>query len=139
MRDERGQMTVELAVVFPVVLVVAAIVVNALLFISECAAFDRSFPQAVRLCIAPPYGTRVEDCSQSIQESLSGQFANEHAEVSVSVGESGFSCVSFTGELIFSPTLFGMGLRSEVLGVQLPRAVHRTQYVVDPYRSGIVA
>lgn len=46
---ERGQMTVELAVVFPALLAVAVIAVNALLFFSECAAFDRVAREAVRL------------------------------------------------------------------------------------------
>ena len=40
-RDDSGQMTVEFAVAFPVFVIVAVIAVNALLFFSDCAAFDR--------------------------------------------------------------------------------------------------
>lgn len=40
-RDERGQMTVELAVMIPVLVAIAVIAMNAMLFFSECAAFDR--------------------------------------------------------------------------------------------------
>ena len=37
-RDERGQMTVELAVMIPVLVAIAVIAMNAMLFFSECAA-----------------------------------------------------------------------------------------------------
>ena len=46
--DERGQMTVELAAAFPVLIIVAVIAVNALAFFSECAAFDAE-NEAVRV------------------------------------------------------------------------------------------
>ena len=39
--DDGGQATVELAVVLPVVIIVAVIAVNALTFFGACAAFDR--------------------------------------------------------------------------------------------------
>ena len=66
---ERGQMTVELAVVFPALLAVAVIAVNALLFFSECAAFDRVAREAVRLHAASPaYGQGLEQgCAQVAQ------------------------------------------------------------------------
>ena len=40
-RGECGQMTVELAVMIPVLVAIAVIAMNAMLFFSECAAFDR--------------------------------------------------------------------------------------------------
>ena len=46
--DDRGQMTVELLVVLPVVLIVAVVAVNALTFFGDCAAFDRVARNAVR-------------------------------------------------------------------------------------------
>ena len=58
---ENGQMTVELAVALPVLLAVAAIAVNALLFFSECAAFDVASRDAVRIHAASPaYGQDLE-------------------------------------------------------------------------------
>ena len=56
-------MTVELAVVFPVLLAVAVIAVNALLFFSECAAFDRVAREAVRVHAASPA------CGQGLEQS----------------------------------------------------------------------
>ena len=47
--DERGQMTVELAAAFPVLIIVAVIAVNAPRSSHECAAFDNVFRDAVRV------------------------------------------------------------------------------------------
>ena len=135
---ERGQMTVELAVIFPAVVVVCAITVNALLFISECAAFDREFPQVVRLYSVPAYGETTEGSSGAVQDALSERFAKEYLSVSVSSARDGSACVRFVGELLFRPTLFGMGLRDEFFGIRLPQIAHRAEYVVDSYRSGVV-
>lgn len=52
--NQAGQMTVELAVAFPVVVAVAVIAMNALLFLSECAAFDRVARDAVRVHATSP-------------------------------------------------------------------------------------
>ena len=105
---ERGQMTVELAVVFPALLAVAVIAVNALLFFSECAAFDRVARDR------PYLGTRV-----AVEGTADG-----HAR--------------FTATIEFSPTLFGLGLKSSVLGVALPRLEHAVSLTVDPYKPGML-
>ena len=56
-RFEKGQMTVELAVAMPVLIVVAVIAANALTFFAECAVFDRVAHEAVRVhAAAPAYG-----------------------------------------------------------------------------------
>ena len=38
-----GQMTVEFVVAFPAMLAIAFVAVNAILFFSDCAAFDRGY------------------------------------------------------------------------------------------------
>lgn len=48
-RRSSGQMTVEFAVVFPVLLMVGFISVNALVFLGDCAAFDIVARDAIRL------------------------------------------------------------------------------------------
>ena len=48
-RRESGQATVELMAALPVMIAIAVIVVNATLFLSDCAAFDRLAHQAVRI------------------------------------------------------------------------------------------
>ncbi|MFR1637832.1 MAG: hypothetical protein ACLSVD_00875 [Eggerthellaceae bacterium] len=79
MRDERGQMTVELAAAFPVLIIVAVIAVNALAFFSECAAFDNVFRDAVRVHTASPAaGEGIEQSSALVQTALSAAFDAEN-------------------------------------------------------------
>ena len=85
MRDERGQMTVELAAAFPVLIIVAVIAVNALAFFSECAAFDNVFRDAVRVhATSPAAGQGIEQSSALVQTALSAAFDAENEAVRVS-------------------------------------------------------
>lgn len=139
-RGERGQMTVELAVVFPVAIAVAAMAVNALLFFGECAAFDRAFPQAVRVYAASPaYGETAVGNAALVQSEMAASFDADYLSVGVSASEEGLGHVRFKGVLDFAPTLFGMGLRSEIFGVSLPHLTHEASYVIDPYKPGVIA
>lgn len=72
---EAGQMTIEFVVAFPVMLIVAAIAVNACSFFGVCAAFDNDFRDAVRTCAtSPAYG---QDVAQSCR--LSNRSCNKAA------------------------------------------------------------
>ena len=42
-----GQMTIEFVIAFPVALIIGFTAINAMLFFSECAAFDRLFRSSV--------------------------------------------------------------------------------------------
>ena len=42
-----GQMTIEFVVAFPAMIAVAFVAINAVLFFSDCASFDRVFRNAV--------------------------------------------------------------------------------------------
>lgn len=137
--DERGQMMVELAVAFPVLIIVALIAVNALAFFSECAAFDNAFRDAVRVhATSPASGQGVEQSSALIQASLTSAFDanNEAARVSVEGASGGHVC--FTGTLEYAPTLFGLGLRSTVFGIALPPLTHVSSFTVDCYKPGVL-
>jgi len=137
--NESGQMTVELAVAFPVMLVVAVIAVNALLFFSECAAFDRLTCESVRVHVAAPgYGVSPGAACGQVQQELATSFDKPYLEVSVSSAATGFDYLQVSATLDFAPTLFGMGLRSEVFGVGLPHLMHTVSYVVDTYRPGVI-
>ena len=136
---ESGQMTVELAVVLPVLIVVAVIAVNALLFVSECASFDRLFSESVRVnATSKGYGQSEADAVAATQSMLEGAFARANITVEVRVETAGFGCRKFTGTLRYAPTLFGMGLRDSILGIPLPCAVHSASYVIDPYKPGVL-
>ena len=137
--SDRGQASVELMVALPVMIAVAAIVVNALLFFSDCAAFDRLAHQAVRVHAASPtYGQDAQRSRELVQAELERAFARDNLAVSVAVESASGGRLSFRATLRFSPTLFGMGLRSEVFGVQLPELSHTVEFVVDQYKPGVI-
>lgn len=136
--NESGQMTVEFMVMLPVLLIVAVIAVNVLLFFSECAAFDRLAREAVRIhACSPTYGQSSERSCSQIDQMIKESFEEEYLESSVSVSGSSSGHLTFTSTLVFHPTLFGMGLRSEVLGIALPHFEHSVAYTIDPYKSGV--
>lgn len=138
-RGGRGQMTVELAVALPVLIIVAVIAVNALTFLADCAAFDRVARDAVRVHAASPaYG---QDASQScalVAQEVDSAMGRDNLQVSVTHGVVGADFDEYRAVLSYSPTLFGMGLRSEVFGVPLPALKHEAVYVVDSYKPGVV-
>ena len=129
MRDERGQMTVELAAAFPVLIIVAVIAVNALAFFSECAAFDNVFRDA---------GQGIEQSSALVQTALSAAFDAENEAVRVSAEGVSGGHTRFTGTLEYMPTLFGLGLRSTVFGIPLPPLTHAVSIAVDCYKPGVL-
>ena len=138
-RFEKGQMTVELAVALPVLLAVAVIAVNALLFFSECAAFDAASRDAVRINAASPaYGQDLEQSRAQIDASLSKAFDRPYVSSSVAVEGVAGGHTTFTAALEFSPTLFGMGLKSSVFGVTLPKITHAVSFTVDCYKPGVL-
>ena len=137
--SEHGQASVELMMALPVMIAVAVIVVNALLFFSDCAAFDRLAHQAMRVHAASPaYGQDAQRSRDLVQSELERTFARDNLKVSVAVESVSGGRLSFDATLEYSPTLFGMGLRTEVFGVRLPGLSHTVSYVVDQYKPGVV-
>ncbi|MCL1798639.1 MAG: hypothetical protein FWG23_02705 [Eggerthellaceae bacterium] len=132
-------MTVEFVVVFPVLIIVAVIAVNALLFLSECAAFDRVAREAVRVhATSPAYGQSTEQSVARVEQVLKGQCDKEYLDARVSVSGGTLGHTRYTAELLFRPTLFGMGMRSEVFGVSLPPLRHTVTMTVDAYKPGVL-
>ncbi len=137
--DEKGQMTVELSIAFPILLAVAVVAVNALLFFSDCAAFDRVARNATRVHAASPaYGQKIEQSRALIQTSIDESFDAPYLASRVSVEEVSGRHACFTATLEFSPTLFGLGMKSSVFGVDLPHLEHSVSMVVDPYKPGVL-
>lgn len=127
-------MTVELCIVFPVAIVIAVIAVNALLFFGQCASFDRAARNAVRVIAAsPPTKEAPADLAARIE-------AMVEAELRLDAGT--VECVALTAEdgvdrfritHSFAPTLFGMGLRTQIWGVPVPKLSHATELALDRY------
>lgn len=138
--DDDGQMTVELAVTMPVLIIVAVIAVNACTFLYQCAVFDRVAHEAVRAYAASPaYESGPAQACSSVEQAIGSQLDAPNLDIGVSHAAVGADFDEYRATLTFHPTLFGMGLRSEVFGVSLPPLVHETVYVVDSYRAGVVA
>lgn len=136
---EKGQMTVELAVAFPVLIVVAVIAVNALLFFSECAAFDNALREAARVCAtSPAYGQGAEQSAAQVQSALTAAFDKPYEQVQVAVAGAAGGHLRVEGTLELSPTLFGLGLKSTVFGIALPPLTHTASLTVDSYKPGVL-
>lgn len=138
-RSCSGQMTVELAVAFPVMIAVAVVAVNACTFFADCAVFDRVAHQAVRVHAASPgYRQTASESCALIEGDVRSALNAPNVEVSVACSSAGFDLQRFTATMTYAPTLFGLGLRSEVFGVQMPRLSHSTSLAVDVYKPGVI-
>lgn len=134
-----GQMTVELCVVFPVIIVIAVIATNAMLFFGCCAEFDRVGRNAVRTFAAvPAHGSDAGSAETQVQSALEGALSDENLEVSVTSSRDFRGYEEYAMTLRFHPTLFGLGLKQEVFGVALPALTHESRIVVNPYKPGML-
>ena len=136
---EEGQMTVELAVAFPVLIIVAVIAVNALTFFADCAVFDRVAHEAVRVhATSPAYRQGTGQSVALVEQEVRSALGARNVEVEASCSTVGFDYEKYTVRLSYAPTLFGANMRAAVFGVSLPRLTHETSYVVDAYKAGVV-
>ena len=138
-KKEPGQMTIEFVVLFPAMLLVALTAVNIVLFLSDCAAFDRVFRNAVcTYAASPAYGQGPEQSSALVQAAMEEEFAAENLQVNVSCSGTEGGIVSFSGRLSFEPTLFGKGRLGGAFGVSFPALKHESSMSVSAYKPGVV-
>lgn len=134
---ERGQMTVELCIVIPVVLIVAVIVVNALTFFEVCAEFDRVGRNAVRVVAASPaHGQTQEQLAAAVKNEVTDRLGDTASDVEV-VCQQVDGCMNYELTVKFAPTLFGANMRQEIFGVSLPNLSHSTELTVQQYSPGM--
>lgn len=154
-RRDDGQMAVELVVLIPVMLVIAAVCANLIAYMGACATFDRAAAEAVRVeGISPGYGRYGLDSRVSaVTELLASSFdEGSGVRVHVEAGELGsisgagrpagrglpFSLLPtfrrYTCTMTFEPPFFLHG----VFGIGFPALEHSCSYVVDPFNpSGL--
>lgn len=138
-KDGLGQMTVELCVVLPVAVVVAAIACNALAFFGSCAEFDRVGRNAVRTFAAvPAAGTEPGSCTGAVLSAIEDSLPDDNLEFEVSSSRDYRGYEEYAMTMTFHPTLFGLGLKQEVLGVPMPALTHESRMVVSPYKPGVL-
>ena len=109
-------MTIEFVVAFPVMLIVAAIAVNACSF----------------------FGDVAQSCSLIEQELQQGGNA-KNVQVQVSARSVAQGHTAFSATVRFEPTLFGAALNPQVFGVSLPTLSHSEEIVVDCYKPGVLS
>ncbi len=135
--NRRGQMTVELMALLPILIVVAVIAVNALLFFSDCAAFDRLARQDIRArATSPAAGQSESSVAALIEQDLESQMSRDYLDCTVEPHVQTGGMVRYTARVRFRPTLFGMGFKDQVFGVSLPSLSHETGLTVDPCKPG---
>ena len=136
--DERGQMMVELCVVFPVAIVIALIAVNALTFFGDCARFDRLAHNSIRVASSSPSFSlsSADQIGEEVLAQLDDGMAEGDLDINMNVSVTAENYMRYEMELVYHPTLFGLSMRSEIFGVSLPSLSHKIEYTVDPYRAG---
>lgn len=78
------------------------------------------------------------DTCAFIERALDERLDAENVSVSVSAHGVSAGYTSFSATLEYMPTLFGLGLKSEVMGVALPKLSHTEELVVDCYKPGVL-
>lgn len=131
--DMRGQMTVEAAVVLPVMVALAFIVANALVFVGDCAAFDIVARDAIRL--QADDGWEGSQGAAEVRVRIEEGLSMEHESVEVACERAGSGHVRYTAKISFSPP-FLRG--ASVFGVSVPPLEHEVRFTVSPYRKGVV-
>lgn len=149
----KGQAAVEMVVVMPVMLAVLAVAVNFMIFLGDCARFDRIAAEAVRTQAASPgydsydLNTRANNVRSMIGASFVG---SNHLTFSVTAtqGSSGsnssdgsstaFSLLPkrecFICQMNYSPWGFG----NSFFGVSFSGIPHARSFEINPYRPGVL-
>ncbi|MDR0513690.1 MAG: hypothetical protein LBG81_00820 [Coriobacteriaceae bacterium] len=139
LKERKGQMTVELALAFPVFIVVAAISVNVMMFFSECAAFDRVALDAIRICATgASYGESLGSASCRLDDLIGNTWDKPYLHYESRAEPDILGHTRFTATLEFYPTLFGLDLRPSLFGISLPPIRHSVSLVVDTYKPGVL-
>lgn len=146
----RGQMTVELAVVAPVVIVIALVALNLMRYVEACAAFDQAALDAVVVHGVAPAGEQsqeraVEEVRAAIELSL-GDFPRCEVDVRAERVPSGGTSGSFSVSPLLTRYVCSLSYRPWPLAARLPGVTfepplalrHERSLVVDRYRPGVV-
>jgi hypothetical protein len=151
----KGQAAVEMAVVMPVLLAVLGISVNLMVFLGDCARFDRVAAEAIRTEAASPgyneYGSvgRADKVRSRIEASFSD---SEHLSFSVAASESGlgvndadggnsdigFSLLPHHETFVCVMNYRPWGFEDSFFGIKFTGIPHTRSYVIDPYRPGVI-
>lgn len=137
LKRNNGQMTVEMCVVFPVIIIIAVIITNSLGFASECASFDRMARNFVRVHAASPkISASTSELESQILSDLKEQFGRVNEDVTVTSTQESVTLRRYKCSLEWWPTLFGLGIKRSVFGISLPSIKHDCELLIGPYKPG---
>lgn len=150
LRGREGQMTVELAVLTPVVIVIALVALNLMGYVEACAAFDQAAQDAVLAHGVAPSGEQsperaVEEVADALAEALGREGRCEVGVRAEGVSEGGRQ-TSFAVSPLLTRYVCTLTYRPWPRLVRLPGVTfeaplalrHEREIVVDHYRSGVV-
>lgn len=149
-REDRAQAVVEMAVVTPVLIVLALIVYNVMLFVAASARFDRVAPDIVIAQAVSPAGAEVGASNAAagrVAAALEEAMGPYPVDIEVEVG-GGADTVETTFSLVGALATYRCVMRLRpwpsglsIAGVDLGAPVtldHERAVTVDPWRSGVV-
>ncbi len=149
LRSKAGQMSVELAVILPVVIVAAFAIANIMAFLVCCAVFDRASLDAVIAQGVSPAGTQSEIASVDAIETALREAMGESPAVTVEVSAAPLSPSSsllvsfsphltrFTCTMRFAPWPRSLSFAGVVMEAPF-EIVHTRSLVVDRFKPGVV-
>ena len=151
LHEERAQATVEMAVVTPVLLVLALIAYNVMIFAGAVARFDRVVPDIVLVHAAAPGGEGDEssiDASATVQAQIQNAMEGYDLQVEVSSeqgtasSDGGLLSLSgtfrtYTCTMHYEPWPSSLSIAGVSLGAPAV-LTHERAVTVDPWRPGVV-
>ena len=151
LREERAQATVEMAVVTPVLIVLALIAYNVMIFAGAVARFDRVVPDIVLAHAAAPGGEGDEssiDASATVQAQIQDAMEGYDLQVEVSseqgtaASDGGLLSLSgtfrtYTCTMHYEPWPSSLSIAGVSLGAPAV-LTHERAVTVDPWRPGVV-
>lgn len=149
--ERSAQATVEMAVVAPVLLVLALISYNLMVFLCAAARFDRVVPDIVIAQGVSPGadddGNVVTDASSLIEEQLEAAMDGYDVEIEVSCedgdsdDDTAFELIgalkTYTCTMSYTPWPTSLTIAGIDLGAPVSLSHERT-VTIDPWRSGVV-
>lgn len=149
LREARAQATVEMAVVTPVLIVLALIVYNLMVFMAATARFDRVAPDAVLAHAVSPVsdGGTAASGADAVRLQLERAMEGYAVEIEV-VEETGDvesdALLSLVGAqrtyrcaMVYRPWPQGLSIAGVSMGAPLSLR-HERPVTVDPWRPGVV-
>ena len=146
LREERAQATVEMAVVTPVLLVLALIVYNVMIFASAVARFDRVVPDIVLAHAVASESSA--DASATVQTQILNAMEGYDLQIEVSseqgaeASDGGLLSLSgtfrtYTCTMHYEPWPTSLSIAGVPLGAPTTLS-HERAVTVDPWRPGVV-